>query len=378
MKKKVAAVIAVIVFGSGLASAQWIKAVTPPSARSFAMGGHHAALADDFSVLFSNPAGLTKVKPELFIAQAGVRASGPIFDIAGALVGGGDILNSLLAVLKQNGNKLYAGADIAGPLAFGYVGRGLGFGFFNRTQAVADATSLTSISANASEQMLLVGGYGFGIDLGGSSIDFGLLAKGYMNGELVVKSSVFDIESVIAKPLGQPFRLITGIGIDAGLLWSMGKTAAIGISFRDAFSPALVTSYTSYEDFVANPSVAKTGAVASRVRPDLSVGVSYTPKLGSLAVVFDRLLFALDYSDILDLTTALPRNAILNVGLGMEAKVLDILYLRAGIADALLSAGIALDLSIFRLNASAWGTELGLEPGQRSVYNLLISVEFRF
>ena len=58
--------------------------------------------------------------------------------------------------------------------------------------------------------------------------------------------------------------------------------------------------------------------------------------------------------------------------------ILQIVTLRAGIADALPSAGIGLDLSVFKLNFAAYGTALGLDPGDRTAYNLLVDFDFRY
>ena len=92
----------------------------------------------------------------------------------------------------------------------------------------------------------------------------------------------------------------------------------------------------------------------------------------------DSFTLALDYDDILDLASVLPRNPILNVGLGLEARLLDIVSLRAGVSDALLNAGVGLDLSALRVDLAVFGTELGLDPGDRPTYNLLASLEFSY
>ena len=110
----------------------------------------------------------------------------------------------------------------------------------------------------------------------------------------------------------------------------------------------------------------------------LDLGLAWTPSLGRLGEVVDALVIALDYRDILDLFAVLPRNPILNVGLGAEARVLDIVTLRAGIADALPSAGMGLNLSAFTMNLSVYGAELGLDPGDRPYYNLLIDFDFKY
>jgi len=108
------------------------------------------------------------------------------------------------------------------------------------------------------------------------------------------------------------------------------------------------------------------------------MGLMWSPALGRLGQVIDSLVFALDYKDILDLASPVPRNPILNVGLGVEARVLEIVTLRAGIDEALLSTGIGLDLGVFTINLAAYGAELGLDPGDRPYYNLLVDIDFKY
>ena len=85
-----------------------------------------------------------------------------------------------------------------------------------------------------------------------------------------------------------------------------------------------------------------------------------------------------DYHDFLDLMSLIPRNPVLNVGIGMELTVLEVLNLRIGIADALPAAGIGIDLSFMQLDCSIYGKELGLDPGIQSTYGLDISLLFRY
>jgi hypothetical protein len=177
--------------------------------------------------------------------------------------------------------------------------------------------------------------------------------------------------------MNQRFTLTTGVGFDAGLRWNWKERVAFGLSCRDAYSPALVTNYSSVLGFINDPTTAKEAATEyARIAPKLSAGLMWSPNLGRLGSVFDSFVLAADYNDFLDLLNPLPRNAILNVGLGAEAKLLGILAIRVGIDKALLNAGAGLDLGIFRLNLTAFGDELGSEPGSRPVYNLMLSFEF--
>jgi hypothetical protein len=113
---------------------------------------------------------------------------------------------------------------------------------------------------------------------------------------------------------------------------------------------------------------------------DLSAGVLFTPPLGALAGYLSDLKIALDYSDILDFLThpSTASNPVLHVGLGIEVVMLDILSLRAGFGDGYFSAGLGLNLTVFRLNLTMYGSELSTEPGLRPAYNLLVGFEFRY
>lgn len=352
------------------------------SGRDIARGGLHAALADDSGVLFSNPAGLVAAPPSVSFSRLGLTASGPVFDIADAVIGGSEPVAAISDVLANNDYKLFTGLDIGGPISFSYVGGGLGFGFFNTTSVSLDAASLTAIKIRAAEDLFLVGGYAFRLELGGGhNLDLGFAAKGFVRGAVLSTKTLFEVESILSDPLtllDEPFTLTTGVGIDLGLRWSWRGLAA-GLVCRDAYSPAIVTEYSSASGFISDPAAAKIGnGDYAVIEPDLAVGLAWRPELGRLGQYMDDLLLCVDYADILDLARPIPRNAILNLRLGIETRVLEILSLRVGINDALLAAGVGIDFGLMRMDFAAYGNELGIEPGERSNYNLLVSFEFAY
>ncbi|MBL8967771.1 MAG: hypothetical protein JNG85_12260 [Spirochaetaceae bacterium] len=373
-------VAAALCLSAALASAQPIEAFKASSPREIAMGGSHAAVADDFYSLLANPAAMVAVKPELFASRLAIGASGPVFDLANLMLGGGDIMTALADLLAKNDYKLYAGLEIAGPLAFGYVGEGLGFGLFNRTRMSLNSASVTSLRVLASEDILLTGGYAYRFLLGkGHALDLGLLAKGFIRGELDARDSLVGIQNLISGSssiLARPFYLTTGIGFDLGLRWNWEERFSAGLVCRDAYSPGLISEYTSLLGFVGNPGSALTGSRSAKVPTDLAVGGSWSPDLGILGRYVDDFILAIDYRDILDLARPMPRNAILNLGLGLEVRALDIISVRIGFSEALLAAGIGFDLGAFKLEAAAWGSELSDEPGGRPIYNLLLAFDF--
>ena len=85
MNRSVHLVVALILFSSAAAlsaSPFEFEAMGFPSARMDALGGLHAALADDISVLLSNPAGFRSAGPQFSVAELTMNLSGPIFSIA--------------------------------------------------------------------------------------------------------------------------------------------------------------------------------------------------------------------------------------------------------------------------------------------------------
>lgn len=377
-KRAALAALSILCIASSLSGAD-IDAFQNISGRDIALGGLHAALADDASVLFANPAGLVAAPPSVTFSRLGITASGPVFDIADAVIGGDDPVDAMSDVLAANDYKLFTGFDLAGPIAFSYVGGGLGFGFFDRSGLSLDGASMTAIKIRAAEDLFLVGGYAFRVQLGGEHIlDLGFGAKGFVRGAVLATKSIFEVESILSNPsslLDEPFALTTGVGIDLGLRWAWRALSA-GLVCRDAYSPAIVTDYSSASGFFSDPAASKLDSEYGVVAPDLSLGVGWEPELGRLGHYIDDLRLYADYADILDLFRPIPRNPILNVRLGLETRILEILSLRLGVGDALLSAGVGIDFGLVRMDIAAYGDELGIEPGQRSNYNLLASFSF--
>jgi len=380
MKQHIFAALAISVLAAPLLSALDVEPFDIPVARFAAMGGPHAALGDDWTLLFANPAGLADVKPQMLASQFSARMTGPLFDIALATLGGGSLMDNFVRVLANNGYQLYSAGDIAGPLSFGYVGDGIGFGLFNRTHVVVDAASITNIGILAQEDILLVGGYAYGINLGKSHrLEAGLLAKGFARGGISTTTDALSLQDIVTKAMDQPFELETGIGIDFGLRWVWVPTGlSAAVVCRDIYSPVLVNSYTSVQGFISNPQTSTQGSVSGEIPRNLDVGLAWSMLPGGLWNLVDSLTVAVDYGHILDLWKPFSRNPILNLGLGVETRFLDIVSLRAGITDGYPNAGASLDLSVMKLNLAVWGSELGLEPGSRPVFNLMSGLEFSY
>lgn len=377
--KRLATMLLLVASASIAAAQVAVEPFSLPSSRIAALGGPHAASVNGVDAIFENPAGFAADESELSISSLVVNPSGPVFDIAGIVVGGVKLEDSIAGLVDSKG-RLYVNAQALGPFSFAYSGKGLGFGIYNRTGVLLNASSLLAVRYAVSEEILLAGGYAYRLRLGDlQTLDMGLMPKGFIRATVGKTASLTDIMALTANPgalLDSPLTMTSGLGFDAGLLWTYDDMVSLGLVMRDAYSPAMTTSYTSYTAFMDNPSSGTT--VGGLVSADLAFGVAYMPRFDFLSFLGADVTVLLDYVDILDLFSAVPRNPILNVRLGAELRLLDILCLRAGIKDALPAAGFGIDLQAFTFSLAMHGQELGLEPGARPVFNLVAGFEFRY
>jgi hypothetical protein len=350
-----------------------------PSPRANAMGGTHAALADDFSALFTNPAGFVSAREQLNIAQLTFEAYGPLFDLADATstyLKDGEL--NLSGLVGERGMK--TGLDMAGPLSFGWVGRGLGFGFFNRSKLAADASG-TGIEAVVSEDLMLVGGYAFRFNpRDGDFLDLGFLAKGMLRGTSLSEASILTVTDLFEdfSLSTAPFTLTAGVGLDVGLRYEYRKTLAGAIVCRDLYSPVSVTDYASVDAFLNGSDPGEATTSSKTIDRQWDLGFLYTPHLPVFERYLSGVVIAVDYRDVFGMFDLIPRNPILNLGVGAEVVFLDVLSLRAGIGDALPSLGFGLDMRFMQLDFTMRGIEFGLDPGYDPVFAMDLGLLFRY
>lgn len=361
-----------------------------PSARTSAVGGMHTALADDLTSLFSNPAGYRHAGPEFSFSEATVGLTGPVFNIASVIIqslSGVEIEQLVGSTAVQSLlRNLYTSVSVVGPVAFGYVGSGLGFGFFNTTGVRLSTVGVVpTIYADVEESFQFSGGYSFRIPISEAlkmNLDIGALIKAFVTGKVSLTKSVFELFSLFQEPsfdvvLDQDFQLEMGIGTDVGMLFSLLDLLYIGVVGRDLYAPTVINDYTSLQSFL--DSTAPDAVIPGIVPLDLAFGVAFTPSLGFLDRYISDLKLFLDYDDIIDFVTHpnTSTNPILHLGFGLELAFLEILAIRAGFYQGLLAFGLGLDLTYFKLQAAMFGRELSAEPGLRPTYNLVMSIEFR-
>jgi hypothetical protein len=346
-----------------------------PSARASALGGRHAALADDFYSIFTNPAAFVGIEEQYSIVELTFSGYGPIFELLDAMInldsGAGNL--DLSGIVGKRG--FAAGFDFGGPLALGWVGRGLGLGFFSRFWADALVSGLT-LRPSVFTDLFMVGGYSFRVlDVSDHVLDIGFLGKGFFRGGVQLAAPIFDADDLFNDFLGQEYTTYLGLGLDGGIKYRFFQDFTAALVCFDLYSPALISSFSSYNAFTEGE---YPGRAYGTVKPRLDLGFQYRIHSSFLDRYISHFLVMADYHDFLDLASLIPRNPVLNMGIGVELLVLNALSLRVGIADALPAAGFGLDLTFMKLDFSIYGKELGLDPGIQPVYAIDIGLLFQY
>ncbi|GHV94774.1 hypothetical protein AGMMS50293_10940 [Spirochaetia bacterium] len=347
-----------------------------PSARSSALGGNHVALADDFYSLFTNPAAFVGVKEEFSAAELTLNTYGPLFEIMDMILSNPSSLEDLdlSGIIDKRG--FAAGMDLGGPLSLGWVGRSLGLGIFNRIKADATVSGF-KLKPMVSGEVLLVGGYSYRIlNKERHVLDAGFLGKGFYRMGLNLESSIFNAGEIFDDVGKTPLTTVLGLGFDLGVKYTFAENLSAALVCFDAYSPAVVSTFHSLDDF--NDKEKPDESHYATVKPRLALGLKYRIRSTWLDKYISNFTVLADYQDFFDLASLIPRNPILNVGLGAELVVLEKLSLRFGINDALPALGFGLDLSFMQLDCAIYGRELGLDPGFQSTYAIDIGLLFRY
>lgn len=346
------------------------------NSRLSALGGYHAALTDDVTTILNNPAGFSAVKPELLISELTLGLAGPIFDITGVLIEGNFDINDpiflakLAPILKQT-----AGMELVGPVAFAYTGNGIAFGLFNWADLSYGYKGGVNLETIMTDNLLLTGGYSFRIPIAATNLDIGLQLKALLRGIADSRIDASDIINTILS-LDRALTISIGGGVDLGILYSIEDIFSAGIVARNLYTPTIRNNYVSINEFLAGAAAVQEQGI---VPLDLSGGIKFAPPLGFLDWIISDFKILLDYGDILDfiLHPATAKQWFLHLGLGIEFKMLEKLSLRGGFNQGLFSAGIGLDLTIFSISASMFGSEGSLFTGLQPIYNMVIGLEFK-
>lgn len=317
--------------------------------RPLAMGNAYVALADDFNMLFYNPAGLGFVKewdgeflnPAFAFSSNSLAVTTTIMTaMTEGTLGDNDLAPFILDVLAENfGRNLYAGFQLTPHIYFPNWGMGAGIDFsLNTTMHRSISTKFDfrtpmvvmpiSGALTFLEDRLSVGASIKGLFLAG--------IQKTLNATAI--ASFTDLESA------QKFVEVGyGFGFDVGILFKPFPEyqPSLGVSFTDIASSVLFAM-----DGFSQP---KTRQMS------VNIGTSFVPLEWDRSSI--RLLFDIHQSN-------LPIHYSHKLKFGAEWQFSRILKVQLGLGDGLLSAGMALDVGLINMRFATYGVDGGTVVGQ--------------
>jgi hypothetical protein len=345
------------------------------SVRASAIGGLHAALADDSDTLFSNTAGLSSVRPQWTFGEVALS----FYDSAAAIAAEAIAGTSGSAADRRGTFSLW------GPLAFSYVGKGWGFGLFSSMNVFIHAYGAIPGAREMLEpNLVLIGAKAFRLPLPArsqSTLDLGFSLVGFASARGVTET---DIREVLQSKVSfwelmasiTNFRRAVGAGVEFGLLYSFQDWLSVGLTGRNLAFVQIRDFNTLLDYFNGVPS----SPWYNFLPLDITAGVLFRPPLGWFGRYLSDLKLMVDYHSIFDWLFYPPgaTNPLLHIGLGIELKLLQIVSLRAGYYQCLPSAGLGLDFTLFAINFAYFGREMSSEPGGAPVYCYSMGLEFKY
>jgi hypothetical protein len=338
------------------------------SSRAYALGGPHVAYPTDTTTLAVNPGALRVMKKQRSIAEIGAGGHGNVFGLL-SLIGSTEDFDSgkIQELTDGSGGKIPLGLELRGPLSAGYINNGFGFSVSDRIYLDAKFIG-TTVRVNMKADLLINGGYAYRlVDRSSGTLDIGFTGKLFGRYMAGINESLLDFASdpgSLSENL--PLDLIGGAGVDLGVLYYFKEQFALGLTCNDVFSIGMIQHS---DDSGESSSV-------GLINPQINFGAAYTFP----AWRFTSLSIMLDYRDVVNIFTNdyTTRNPVLNLGLGIEARIINFIYARFGVNDMLPAVGLGFDLKILKIDTALYGKELSTEPGGMSTYAFDISLLFRY
>ncbi|MDR0690164.1 MAG: hypothetical protein LBG08_07895 [Spirochaetaceae bacterium] len=352
---------------------------TVPSTRNLGLGGPHVAYTDDINSLFINPAAFINID-QLSVGEVSAGVYGDTLSLKDIISNIGDtskLVSTLSKFIDKSNGNIPLGFDLRGPIAFGNIKNGWGWGVFDRIYGGATVTG-RNVDVWANADLMFDLGYSFRIlEIGTNTLDVGALGKVF--GRLGVNSgqmSLFDLadggDTLKNRLNYAPFTI--GAGLDLGLQYRLIDNFTAALTVNDLFS----LGYVSFNNLNLSSSAGSAPpGYLGYIKPNINLGVSYK--------LFDNSFLSLavmaDYRDIINLFRQNEydaRNAWLNLSAGSELILFNLVALRVGVNEMLPAVGIGLNLFVFKLDAAFYGKELGNEPGKMSTYAVDVGLLFRY
>lgn len=372
--------------------------------RSKGMGGYHVTDYSDIYTIKKNPASLAFSGKHKLILNIQIDAAGPLQDIyevgedvlastenyddsensdeeASSTEASEELVTKVTSLIEKN-NGFATSSNISPLLNFGFSNKG--FGFLASTDIYTDINipSVTNVGLNVGFNGNAEFGYGFNFDLGANDIAVGVSADFFSNlvnvgfkGSLtqLLGESESEEETDILDTL--PITSMKGFSITSGLHYRYADFLNVGIVWNNMISS------TNTANVLIDPETEEVkfdfdNGTKSKLDSKLAVGFGVKVPIN---FIITSMNIYVDHENILDLFVSdkIVKNPILGLNAGVEAVLLKAFSFRLGINESYLAAGVGVRLGSFNIDAAVYGSELGLEPGDRPQLNTSISIAFR-
>lgn len=378
--------------------------------RSKGMGGYHVTDYSDIYTLKKNPASLAfSEKHTLWLNLQG-DAAGPLQDMYAV---GEDLLaatessenyddyensneetattdpsqeliTKVTSIIEEN-NGFTTSFNIVPFLNFGFSNKGFGLLVSTDVYTNINVPSVTNVNLDIGFNADIDLGYGYNFDFGANDIAVGLSAKFFTNlmnvgfsGTLtelmnLTEDNVENTESSILDSI--PMTTMKGFSITSGLHYRYANFLNVGVVWNNMISS------TNTANILIDPETQEVkfdydNGTKSKLDSQLAVGFGVKVPVNN---IITSLNVYVDHENVIDffVTDKIVKNPILGFNAGVEAVLLKAFSFRVGINESYLAAGFGVRLGAFNIDAAVYGSELGLEPGDRPQLNTSISVAFR-
>lgn len=345
------------------------------SGRMYSTGGPHAADGNTFSSVFYNPAYFAISEDQALFSDTSIGVSGfnnKIMDL---------IQDSDYVGLIPISEGTYFKADLSGPINSGFIKKGSGFRVYNKLDVLTFTPNMVVSSAfRVNDQLVFQGGTGGTLPLPAKwkgEASWGVLGKFFVEWNYLYDKDILEFLYSFTDPslfVSHPMNIMTGAGVDLGLLHKVSERFSYGLTVHDAFTPFGDFVYSSVDDYGKSLGYSHTEFALKPVI--VSAGLKYSPNIFKRQKWIGPWDIYLDYRDIFAFAYDDPRNPILNLGTGTELRMFRFLDLRLGLNDGLVSFGTAMNFKYWGVGISFYGNELTREPGVFSVYSAKLNIEF--
>ena len=385
-------------------------------------GGSYVAVAEGYSALFTNPAGIAFTdKYEITLPSVIVWAhSRPdlLLSTIGALSGDA---SDTPAEGEEKGQEDLAtdalreqfttnGFGVGSALGVGYVGHNIGVGLEAGFDSYLYGSSFPlGLEGEINNRVALVVGYAYPFELGpvtlavGSTLRSTIRVSSFVDSEAAADLITMfagvdtgDGETGTRDDSDDLLETITalngwGVAFDGGLI-ARYNAFSVGVQARNLFNTQMNYSNNTVKEILnavgkgglpAAPEDSDDPAYVSAtyiIPMEVSFGVAWKPDLGSVSGIFDPEVHAqvTDPFAMTDEDPGHPRAFGTRLHFGTELTFLRFFDLRFGINQGYFTLGTGLDLGFLEIQYALYSQEYGRDPGDQKVGGSALEVAIRF